>query len=194
MYVYDYVLSFDIGTKNLSYCLLNKKGEIEKWDNIQIYGDDSLSKDLKCKALYLKLEREIYLYSQYRYIILIENQQGSKSFSNFSMIEIQNWILMYFTCKSIHDKIEKILIYSANNKLLYYKDSPYKDIIIEQKQYSTKYQMNKWMAEAQVNVILQKREKEYWIRFYMDKRKKSDLADSYLMGLHFILKNESLSL
>ena len=52
------ILAFDIGVKNLAYCLLNDNGKIENWENINLIDDkncfqDRICENCVCKAIYL---------------------------------------------------------------------------------------------------------------------------------------------
>ena len=187
----EYVISIDVGIKNLGICVLNKEQEIQYWKNICIYEDDKIEKELKISALYDKLE-DLKIFFHRTCVILIENQPENARFSNTKMIGIENQLLMYFTCikkDSMIYKIEKIISYNNKNKLKYYGTLPNMPII-EQKKYSTKHTMNKWLSEEQVFHILGNRQEEdYWFKYYISQKKCSDLADCYLQALHFISLN-----
>ena len=101
------ILSFDVGSKNLAYCVLSDDGKtIHHWENFDVSaeGNDS-TKDQRCLLLYTKLTERMSKFEKCN-IVLIENQM------NKTMMVIASMIEMFFTT---HKK--KTIRYNASNKL-----------------------------------------------------------------------------
>lgn len=168
------ILSFDIGIKNLAYCLLDNEN-IDEWDIIDISGKDINNiSDILIQKL-----NDNFSHSDYD-VVLIENQPVMK---NPIMKSIQIIIYSYFKyLKIIENKnIDKILLVSANNKNKF--TSKY-DLNIGK--CSSKYLQNKKKAIECTKILL--KDQEELFNFFMSHKKKDDLADSYLQGLDYINK------
>ena len=121
------ILSFDIGIKNLAYCILyqndDKSITIEKWDNIQLLENDEKCKGFPLneitKRMYNKLNTELSNYDITE--VLLENQPCLK---NPVMKSIQMIIYGFFNYQSVllGRKIENIKLINASNKLKVGKD------------------------------------------------------------------------
>ena len=187
------ILSFDIGIKNLAYCILYKNEDntitIEKWDNLQLLEDDEKCKGFPLneitKRMYNKLNTELEDYDITE--VLLENQPCLK---NPVMKSIQMIIYGFFQYQTIilGRKINNIKLINASNKLKVGKNLDEinnKEYIIKIK---NKYTRNKKLAIEYTNWILEHRIKnhEKLYEYFNNNKKKDDLADSFLQGLYYI--------
>mgnify|MGYP006162459843 CR=1 FL=1 len=187
------ILSFDIGIKNLAYCILYKNKDntitIEKWDNLQLLEDDEKCKGFPLneitKRMYNKLNTELEDYDITE--VLLENQPCLK---NPVMKSIQMIIYGFFQYQTIilGRKINNIKLINASNKLKVGKNLDEinnKEYIIKIK---NKYTRNKKLAIEYTNWILEHRIKnhEKLYEYFNNNKKKDDLADSFLQGLYYI--------
>lgn len=187
------ILSFDIGIKNLAYCILNKdddgKLHIVKWDIIQL-----LEKNEKCKGfplneltkrLYKELNTHFYSYNITK--VLLENQPVLK---NPVMKSVQMILYSFFQYQAIllARKINTIKLINASNKLKVGKtftDINNNEDIIKIK---SKYNRNKKFAVEYTYKILEDRIENFetLTEYFKDNKKKDDLADAFLQGIYYI--------
>jgi hypothetical protein len=187
------ILSFDIGIKNLAYCILyqndDKSITIEKWDNIQLLENDEKCKGFPLneitKRMYNKLNTELSNYDITE--VLLENQPCLK---NPVMKSIQMIIYGFFNYQSVllGRKIENIKLINASNKLKVGKDFHEinnKECITKIK---NKYTRNKKLAIEYTNWILINRVNNYeeLLEYFNNNKKKDDLSDAFLQGLYYI--------
>lgn len=190
------ICSFDIGIKNLAYCILylneDKTVTIKKWDIIKLLEDDEKCKGFSLNEIttrmYNKLNTELEDYDITE--ILLENQPCLK---NPVMKSIQMIIYSYFQYQTIllGREIKNIKLINASNKLKVGKnlhEINNKDEIIKIK---SKYTRNKKLAIEYTNWILQHRINNYeeWNKYFNNNKKKDDLADAFLQGLYYINLN-----
>lgn len=163
-------LSFDIGIKNLCYCL-SDNNSIIKWNIIDISGRDIY--DISTKAL-TELQKIDKIYD----IVLIENQPVQK---NPKMKSIQMIIFTFFmynkTCLGAN--ITDIILMSATRKNKYMFNF---DISVPD--YKSKYTKCKKMSIECTKYLLNNDER--WYDYFLSHKKKDDLADSYLQTLAYI--------
>ena len=163
-----YILSFDIGIKNLAYCY-SKNEEIIEWKVLDISGADVNQIASNC---ILQLEgcfgeRPINK-------VLIENQPVQK---NPTMKTIQIIVYTFFMYKKVIMTLNADIVFvSASKKNKYTQNF---DINIE---CNSKYQKNKKQAVACTRLLLTTE----WMNFFTSHKKKDDLADSYLQTLSYI--------
>jgi len=165
-----YILSFDIGTKNLAYCY-SRDEHIIKWAVLDIHDKDIYLMTDKC----LTLLHETFESKEID-CVLLENQPAQK---NPKMKSVQMIVFTYFAYKKTVEKtkISKILFQSANNKNKYAK-SLNNDVF----ECKSKYQENKKKAIACAKDLLPTE----WLEYFLIHKKKDDLADSYLQMLAYI--------
>ena len=189
------ILSFDIGIKNLSYCIMYKNEDntisIEKWDIIQLLNDNEKCKNFPLNEitnrLYNKLNSELENYNITE--VLLENQPCMK---NPVMKSIQMIIYGYFHYQTIllGRTIQNIALVSASNKLKVGKN--FHDINNDENitKIKTKYTRNKKLAIEYTKLILKNRVNNYneLNDFFNKHKKKDDLADAFLQGLYYIDK------
>ena len=198
------ILSFDIGIKNLSYCVMykdetydsiNKNNiKIVDWGIIQLIEDG-----VKCKGvpldkitttLYNKLHNIFIDYDISK--VLLENQPVLK---NPVMKSIQMIIYGYFAYEKniMGREIEYIKLINASNKLKLGKNlkeiNNSEDIL----KIKSKYTRNKKLAIIYTNYFLKERliveDHEKYNDIFNNHKKKDDLADAFLQGLYFIENN-----
>jgi hypothetical protein len=188
------IISFDIGIKNLAYCILYKNDKeeiiIEKWDIIKVLEDDEKCKQVPLNEittrLYNKLQEE--LEDNEITEVLLENQPCLK---NPVMKSIQMIIYGFFHYQKtlLGREIENIKLINASNKLKVgknFNEINNQEHIIKIK---NKYNRNKKLAIEYTNKLLKDRVKkdyEELYEFFNNNKKKDDLADAFLQGLYYI--------
>jgi hypothetical protein len=198
------ILSFDIGIKNLSYCLvkseLNNKNnlnniEIIDWDIINILKDNekvkSINIDELSKRLYMKLN-EVFKDKEFD-IVLLENQPVLK---NPVMKSVQMLIYGFFLYQKTNliKNIKLIKLINASNKLKtgLLLNNEFKELkkIIDNKDYNTKikYSINKKKAVDYTLLYLDYMKLNNYKEFFNLHKKKDDLADSFLQSIYYIEK------
>ena len=178
------ILAFDVGIKNLSYCLIDDT-EIKKWDIINLIDDNVLVKkvDLQtiCKRLFICL-KDLFKDEEMNYV-MIENQPVMK---NPTMKSIQMMIFSFFQyMKDVELKdIKKVEFISARSKVIL-AEKILKSKNIEADICSKKYTYNKKIAIKCVNELVKESENA---EFFSSHKKKDDLADCYLLSIVKLLK------
>lgn len=187
------ILSFDIGIKNLAYCILDKdednKLSIIKWDIIKLLEDNEKCKgfplDELTKRLYKQLNSHFYSYNITK--VLLENQPVLK---NPVMKSVQMIVFSFFQYQAIllAREINTIKLINASNKLKVGKTfteiNNNEDII----KIKSKYTRNKKFAIEYTYKILQDRIENFetLIEFFKENKKRDDLADAFLQGIYYI--------
>ena len=187
-------LSFDIGIKNLAYCLLEVDDSTE-YRNIKIleWGVMDLAQGQKVKELDLMTihSRMIDALNECDFL-------NSNSDINTAILENQP-CLMNPTMKSVQIllfaslwmrkedgviDIGKMAMFSARNKLEAY-DGPEIDF----SHIKTKYTRTKKLSIAYTKYMLVESEQSHEMKeLFENSKKKDDLADAYLQGLTYIKK------
>tara|TARA_B100001093_G_scaffold341725_1_gene326498 strand:- start:283 stop:867 length:585 start_codon:yes stop_codon:yes gene_type:complete len=188
------LLSFDIGIKNLAYCILKYNTEdnsditIIKWNIIPL-----LDKNEKCKGfpldeltkrMYEQLNKEFYSYDID--IVLLENQPVLK---NPVMKSVQMILFSYFQYQKImlNREIKLIKFINAGNKLKVGRNFNEINYNAEINAIKSKYTRNKKFAILYSNKILIDRLKDSKNNEYFNKhKKKDDLADAFLQAIYYI--------
>lgn len=204
------ILSFDIGIKNLSYCLiksqlnnlnnnnnLNNLNNIEiiDWDIINILKDNekvkSINIDELSKRLYMKLS-EVFKDKEFD-IVLLENQPVLK---NPVMKSVQMLIYGFFLYQKTNliKNIKLIKLINASNKLKIglLLNNEFKELKknIDIKDYNTKikYSINKKKAIDYTLLYLNYLKLNNYKELFNLHKKKDDLADSFLQSIYYIEK------
>jgi|TARA_B110000259_G_scaffold188265_2_gene246058 hypothetical protein len=193
------ILSFDIGIKNLAYCLMYKNDAIDNENNIKIidWGIIQLIEDgVKCKGISLDVITHV-LYNKLQDIfleyditkVLLENQPVLK---NPTMKSIQIILYSFFQYEKIimGREIDLIKFINASNKLKLGKnltDINNSEGIIKIK---NKYTKNKKLAILYTIHFLKNRlvtnQYDKYNEIFNDNKKKDDLSDAFLQGLYYI--------
>ena len=195
------ILSFDIGIKNLAYCIMykdaldNKNDEnnikIIDWDIIQLIEDGvkckGVSLDTITNILYVKLQ-DIFL--EYDITeVLLENQPVLK---NPVMKSIQMILFSFFNYEKIilGREIKNIKLINASNKLKLgkkLKEINESENVVNIK---SRYTKNKKLAILYTEYFLKNRliKSDYnkYQELFNEHKKKDDLADAFLQGLYYI--------
>lgn len=195
------ILSFDIGIKNLAYCLMYKDNAIDNNNNIKVidWGIIQLIEDgVKCKEVSLDTITNV-LYNKLQEIfidhditeVLLENQPVLK---NPVMKSIQIILYSFFQYEKVlmGRDINLIKFINASNKLKLGKNlseiNNSEDIV----KIKSKYTKNKKLAIIYTNYFLKDRLiVEDYIKYneiFNKHKKKDDLADAFLQGLYYIEK------
>jgi len=187
-------LSFDIGIKNLAYCLLEVDDSTE-YRNIKIieWGVMDLARGQKVKELNL-----MTIHS--RMIESLNECDFLNSNSNIETAILENQpCLMNPTMKSVQIllfaslwmrkedgviDIGQMAMFSARNKLEAY-DGPEIDL----SHIKTKYTRTKKLSVAYTKYMIEQSEQSPDMKeLFENSKKKDDLADAYLQGLTYIKK------
>ena len=192
------ILSFDIGIKNLAYCIMYKDAldnenniKIIDWDIIQLIEDGvkckGVSLDTITNILYVKLQ-DIFL--EYDITeVLLENQPVLK---NPVMKSIQMILFSFFNYEKIilGREIKNIKLINASNKLKLgkkLKEINESENVVNIK---SRYTKNKKLAILYTEYFLKNRliKSDYnkYQELFNEHKKKDDLADAFLQGLYYI--------
>ena len=190
------ILSFDVGSKNLAYCLIDENEKIKDWAVLDI---GAATYDKQCQKLIVALDQVDYgcCYSedeQQSIVVVIERQPSV----NPKMRVISGQIQMYYALEkaasvNTNVKIEKVVFYSPKFKLRCYTVKPGDKPIIPKK-YSTPYAFRKNLAIQHCDIIIHRKDEkgEYiqdtkWIE-YFDKKgsKKDDMGDAFCQSLAYM--------
>jgi hypothetical protein len=163
------VLSFDVGMKNLAYCIIDNN-DIKYWDVIQIpigYNE----------SMCINLVKELDKYEHMLDIdqVVIEKQPAK----NNKMRIMEHLLTSYFVIKGVNSQespIKKVKVYSAKFKL---GSSTFKG--------KQNYSARKKLAVTRCAEYLKETTQTDEINTKFEKsKKKDDLADSLLQALSFI--------
>ena len=174
------ILSIDVGIKNLAYCLLkveNNEVFILDWNNLSLCEDNENSKKINLIHIgsNLQLKLDNIFETKWNNIgvinnIIIENQLGKNA---VRMKTLQGMITQYF----IQKKISTVEHWCATNKLKLFSNIS-KTTYNERKKFAIK-----------ICLEITKKHFNFWEDFFNNHKKKDDLSDSLLQGLHYIVKN-----
>ena len=178
------VLSFDIGTKNLSYCIIDYKS-VESYDILDWNVLDISTKSKK-KNIYLLAENIITIFDTYDIFksvdsVIIENQPCMK---NPAMKSIQIIVFTYFMMHKKTTNIQNVILVSPKTKFNCY--SGPEDIICVDHLKSA-YSRRKKKAIICCNYIINNTAtiNKKWMEVFAKTKKKDDLADSFLLNLTY---------
>lgn len=172
----EYILSFDPGTINMAYCIVEIKTlKIIDWGLFSI-------KDSTKEGMCVKLIKQLDTLNLTRYnntTIVIENQPGINKITN----NIFGFLLMYYSIEKLTDpKIKKIVGYSPKNKNKYYVPREGDEPLPERLNKIKKgHYRNKQIAiEHCRRILIHNNESQEWIDFFENSSKKDDKSDVYL--------------
>jgi hypothetical protein len=191
------ILSFDVGIKNLAYCLfsydldemINVNFTITEWDILNVGGEEKKPSIYTQSEIVFRTLHDKFGNRDIDYVV-IENQPALK---NPIMKTIQVMIYSYFKCSAyLYDKrIQDIKMVNATNKLKFAKlylpplvetTVPETNKPIPQK---GNYKKNKMDAIAYTENLLLDNEMLVDLEYFKKYKKKDDLADTLLQGLYF---------
>lgn len=159
------ILSFDIGIKNLAYCLIDGEDKsILDWDVLDCSGSNETLSVIKT------LDNLEYLLDADT--VLLEKQPSF----NPKMRNISTALYVYFTIRIQHEQNRhcNIMFYPAKYKL------KCSNTQIEHKS-KCKYRQNKNLGIVHTRELIKTHQE-----FFEKHKKKDDLADSYLQGISYI--------
>ena len=160
------ILSFDIGIKNLAYCLIDSEDKcILDWNILDCSGTN--------ETLRVIQELDDLEYLREADIVLLEKQPSF----NPKMRNISTAIYVYFILRIQHEqnKNTKIIFYPAKYKLKCC------HVTIEHKS-KCKYRQNKNLGVVHTRHLLTSHKD-----FFEKSKKKDDLADCYLQACSYII-------
>ena len=186
----DYVLSFDPGTINMSYCLVEIDTEtVFRWGKFSI--KDSTNEG-SCTRLSKHLN-QLDLTDGIDSIVVHEQQP----MCNVKTITISGQLQMYYVLKKMDENgtgtIEKIVGHHAKNKINYYQPKPGDEPMPMARLNKLKkghYKTKQTLVEHCRRILVQKGEDKAWIDWFENQDKKDDLADSYVQALSYIKMNK----
>lgn len=159
------ILSFDIGIKNLAYCMLDSESKcILDWNVLDCSGEN--------ETLRVIQEIDSLEYLTEADIVLLEKQPSF----NPKMRNISTALYVYFVLRIQHElsKNCKVIFYPAKYKLKCC------DTKIEHKS-KDKYRQNKNLGIVHTRELISTHES-----FFEKHKKKDDLADCYLQAMSYI--------
>lgn len=172
------VISFDVGIKNLAYCILNKETKtVIDWNVIQICEN---TKDLgEISNGMIDALDEIMGFVEYEKLyVLIENQPAMK---NPTMKSVQIMLYTYYVMMRKKMMVDiRIDFVSASRKLKYMMQA-YPDMDKSEKS----YKMNKVNAVNYTRYYLEKEDDQEHLQFFNKHKKKDDLSDALIQALAY---------
>lgn len=196
-----YVLSFDVGTKNLAYCLISENRKILLWNVINI---SHSSKEGRCNKLIESLDQINYGTPEknqksedvFRQIEVIIESQMSR---NRIMMEVAAQILMYYAMEKTGIKnnvnsnppvvITKVIMYSPKYKLRAYVREPGDEPLKPIKAKLNTYSYRKNQAKQHCGIMIKRNQSEEILDiFKKNKAKQDDLSDSFLQAVAYLMK------
>ena len=185
----ELILSIDVGTVNLAFCVMDRDEKIYNMSLENIKGNTYTIMGKKLKSVldnlnyFLWIEREEDV--EYELIVIIERQMSR----NPKMRIISGQIHMYFIIKQDFNtfgfSIKNIIYYSPRNKLLVYKKEE-GDIEIKEPKCKLAYNKRKNLAKQHCNIILLRKgddTPEY--KYYKGLSKSDDICDALLQGMAY---------
>ena len=174
------LFSIDIGIVNLAYCMLDVQDTIVNilhWEVISLVPPNTLVKNISLIDIgrTMQIEFDLRMSEQWKDLsidhIIIENQIGNKA---IRMKTLQGMVTQYF----IQKNTPNIVYWSACNKL---------KCFLKNNEKTTYYQRKKLGIQITNNIL----ECYFidWSAYFKSHKKKDDLADSLLQGIHYILKS-----
>lgn len=208
-----YVLSFDVGIKNLAYCLIEFNLETNKerillWEVLPIFESKRKSNKKTTSAknipyqvlsehLYLRLEEikdKILKIPSFDsdlpmpMHIIIERQMAPK------MKTLAGMIFMYFSVyQNLNTfnnfSIKTLIYYNAKHKLsdMVYNPKEKDEIQLKEiKSPKNSYNYRKNLSKQYCNILIHRNQSDNFIEFFKASKKKDDLSDCFLQAISFI--------
>ena len=177
------ILSFDVGIKNLAYCVLDETNTIYHWGVINVLEDATKKKidtDQLANMVFDKLDEIPEILEVER--VVIENQPSLK---NPKMKTMQIMILSYFVShqRKLNTSIKKIDCFAPRNKLNVYKGEKREEIELSIKCKSVYSRTKRLSVEFTKDMI---KTQTKWLDQITSSKKKDDLADSFIQGACYL--------
>jgi hypothetical protein len=177
------IISFDIGIKNLSYCVFNKKDCcILEWNNVSIIPEKNKVKSYTIEKILKLLFENLDRLDLFRYDItsvFIENQPTK----NPKMKNIQIGTFSYFIMKGGDINVKLV---SSKKKLHFNEVNDIDPSLYVSKQ---KYTERKKIAVLLCKNFIEKYQFYNMKNFFLSSKKKDDLADAFLYCMHDFLSD-----
>lgn len=161
------IISFDVGKKNLAYCILRDENTIVDWKIVSMSSKDiyDIAKEVlnNMKMLY-------DIYSNDISIVIIENQPCMK---NPTMKSIQMIIFTFFMMNDV-----EVRLMSASNKLKVMKNDNNKEKLSYSQKKKKSIELTYKYLEGNSQAI----------SILNAEKKKDDLADCYLQAVYYLNK------
>ena len=165
------LLSFDVGIKNLAYCIFDSQSQqIQNWNIIDITAKKN---ENECAHMVTLLDNYPELLNND--LVLIEKQPSR----NNKMRIIEGLLNAYFVIKGLTNKesdIQKVIVYSAKHKLG-------NDTFKGKSNYSQRKKLGVFRTEA---FLQQYPQTDEFHDMFINSKKKDDLADSLLQALSYV--------
>lgn len=177
------LLSFDVGMKNLAFCLLDENHTIYQWGVINVLEEATTKKidpDILTHLVWDQLDKYPGILEAEK--VVIENQPSLK---NPKMKTMQIIILSYFVSKqrSGDTQIKKIDCFAPRNKLNVYQGEQ-RQQIEESITCKSVYSKTKKLSVEFTKVMI--KDQPEWLSLITSSKKKDDLADSFIQGACYL--------
>lgn len=188
------IVSWDIGIKNLSYCIMkneNEKYQILQWENISIIDPSKKVKNVSLQTIIVSLLNKLHeldfleKYPDLKHV-LIENQPTKCQKMKNVQLALYTFFLNEGILKSKKDKNLKLQVQfiSAKNKLKFYNELQ----SIDESKYASKSAYTERKKKAILlcqHFIHEYPELNENIKYFETSKKKDDLADCFLYCFYF---------
>ena len=178
------IISFDVGIKNLAFCIMDYEKKIHRWENLCIVPEEKKCKEIKIDKLINSILRSLdkNFYSlQNVSIIFIENQPSMK---NPVMKSVQTVIHSFFEYSKIKNNYNyEINLVSATSKLKIDFFSYPEKILSMKNKYLQKKKKSIFLCEKLLKEMVFN---ESFFEFFQKSKKKDDLADAFLYIIYYL--------
>lgn len=193
------VVAFDIGIKNLAFCILETKSDsifdarIQKWQIINLKQQDNNSKSQNLVTLNETIINILDTFPELLDVdyVGLENQPCLK---NPTMKTVQIMVFSYFSMKRIITQNSSIMDINMINAQQKSKICPINcdDYKKEISHLKSNYSKRKKMSIYQCEKMIDSETNKHMIDFFRSNKKKDDLSDCYLLAM-ILLKKHSIS-
>lgn len=155
------VAAFDVGVKNLAWCVLGAEGGIEQWRNVALAGKTIEDNVRSLHHILAKYASDFDVD-----VVVVERQMAT----NTRMSCLGCVLLAHFL-----DKIDIVEFVEASSKMGAFCDGPLPKVP------ACAYRKNKAASVARVRACLEGR----WLELFEAHAKRDDLADAYALALAY---------
>ncbi len=184
----DYILSFDPGTINLSFCLIHIHTlKIHRWG---LFSIKSNTTEGSCKKLAEQLD-SLHLIDGLNVIIVHELQPRCNS----RTIAICGMLQMYYVLEKMNEEntgtIDKIVGYHAKHKIKYYEPRPDDEPLPKRLDKLKKgHYRNKQVLIEHTRRVLKHNKEDEWLEWFEKQPKQDDESDCYIMSCSYLKTNK----